>query len=83
MDRLPGMGALVSPDGVGFRVWAPHASAVSVVGSFNDWDAARTPLVQEDDGYWYGFDATAKPGERPLWEPSKRPTRMSWERTSP
>ena len=27
--------------GVAFTVWAPHAQAVRVVGSFNDWDGAR------------------------------------------
>jgi 1,4-alpha-glucan branching enzyme len=31
-------------DGVGFTVWAPNASAVSVVGSFNDWDGRRHPM---------------------------------------
>ena len=26
---------------VHFAVWAPNAEAVSVIGDFNDWDAAR------------------------------------------
>ena len=32
-----GMGAIVHDDGVAFRVWAPNADRVSVVGTFNDW----------------------------------------------
>jgi len=37
------MGAIPGRGGTTFRVWAPHADAVSVVGSFNDWspEAAR------------------------------------------
>lgn len=31
-------------DGVVFRVWAPHAAAVSVVGDFNDWDSTTHPM---------------------------------------
>ena len=38
----PGMGAIVHDAGVAFRVWAPNADAVFVIGTFNDWseDAA-------------------------------------------
>src|SRR5689334_9777565 len=30
--------------GVRFALWAPHASAVSVVGPFNAWDGRRHPM---------------------------------------
>lgn len=30
--------------GLPFVVLAPHAARVSLVGDFNDWDAARTPM---------------------------------------
>ena len=46
----PGMGAVPHPGGTTFRVWAPHAKAISVVGTFNDWDAARHPLARDDQG---------------------------------
>ena len=39
-----GMGALPHPDGVSFRVWAPHADAVFVTGSFNDWSEDATDV---------------------------------------
>jgi 1,4-alpha-glucan branching enzyme len=65
MDQqvLAGMGAMVAPDGVGFRVWAPNADSVAVVGDFNDWDAAAAPLTAEGDGYWYGYVHGAVAGQ--------------------
>ncbi len=42
--------------GVNFRVWAPNASWVSVVGDFNDWDAASDPMNRrEDSDLWEIF----------------------------
>jgi 1,4-alpha-glucan branching enzyme len=62
----PGMGAVLHADGVAFRVWAPHASAVTVAGDFNDWSTDRHPLAQEGGGYWSGEveGATAGDGYR-------------------
>lgn len=38
-----------------FRVWAPSASEVSVVGDFNDWDTAANPLKRvTTSGIWEG-----------------------------
>ncbi|MGI4759600.1 MAG: alpha-amylase family glycosyl hydrolase [Janthinobacterium lividum] len=47
-----GFGALPHATGTTFRVWAPAASAVSVVGTFNDWDKTASPLQAEGDGNW-------------------------------
>lgn len=47
-----GMGAVPYKGGVTFRVWAPHADKVSVVGTFNDWSETAHPLAHEGDGYW-------------------------------
>ena len=33
-----------------FRVWAPHARSVSVVGDFNGWDAGSSPMTRIDEG---------------------------------
>ena len=37
-----------------FRVWAPHAQAVSVVGDFNDWREGAAPLTRKGE-IWEGF----------------------------
>ncbi|TVT43506.1 DUF3459 domain-containing protein [Hymenobacter setariae] len=47
-----GFGALPHAQGTTFRVWAPAATAVSVVGTFNDWDKDANPLQAEADGNW-------------------------------
>ena len=39
--------------GVLFRVWAPHAMSVSVVGDFNDWNKNSNHMKnRNDDGIW-------------------------------
>ena len=43
-------------DGVGFAVWAPNATRVSVVGDFNDWDGRRHPMrLRAECGVWEIF----------------------------
>jgi len=37
-------------EGVHFAVWAPNASRVSVVGSFNGWDGRRHPMRRHSTG---------------------------------
>lgn len=62
------MGAIPTAQGVGFRVWAPHADAVSVFGDFNKWRNDANPLVSEQNGFWYGFVPEAKVGhEYKFW----------------
>jgi 1,4-alpha-glucan branching enzyme len=48
-----GMGCLPHEKGVAFRVWAPHADAVFVTGTFDDWSRNAHPMAREGDGYWY------------------------------
>ena len=38
-----------------FRVWAPTAKAVSVVGDFNSWDQASNPMEKVSQGVWEVF----------------------------
>ena len=60
---LAGMGALPHDRGVAFRVWAPHAQAVSVLGSFNQWKADSDPMLAEGSGYWYADVSEAGVGD--------------------
>lgn len=55
-----GMGAVPFDGGVAFRVWAPHASSVEVLGSWND---QAYPLAAEVDGYWSGEITQARLGD--------------------
>jgi 1,4-alpha-glucan branching enzyme len=50
---LPGMGSILFAGGVAFRVWAPHAKQVSVIGTFNNWDGTVHPMKPEEGGCWY------------------------------
>jgi len=65
--------------GVAFRVWAPGARAVSVVGDFNDWDTNANPCVRlNESGAWeaqvdalqpfvaYKFCVTGQDGKKRL-----------------
>lgn len=45
------MGAIPYETGVTFRVWAPNASAVSVVGNFNNWNPAANPMARQGDNW--------------------------------
>lgn len=43
-------------EGFVFRVWAPNAAAVSVVGDFNEWNAELHPMAKEsEEGIWELF----------------------------
>ena len=62
--NLQGMGAICTADGVGFRVWAPGADKVLVLGDFQDWkQETALPLTHEGEGYWYGFSSKAQVGD--------------------
>ena len=52
--------------GVFFDVWAPHASAVAVIGEFNDWNETShmmEKLADSDMGIYETFIPEAKPGQ--------------------
>ena len=49
-------------DGFLFRVWAPRARSVSVIGDFNFWNCADLPMTKISDGIWEVFSTWARPG---------------------
>ena len=46
------LGAHLDKNGAWFAVWAPGASAVSVLGAFNDWDPDAHPMRRRRGGVW-------------------------------
>ncbi len=42
-------------DGYRFRVWAPNAASVSLMGNFNNWDPESCPMEPINGGIWERF----------------------------
>ncbi|WP_251317475.1 1,4-alpha-glucan branching protein GlgB [Flintibacter muris] len=42
-------------EGYLFRVWAPNAPKVTVIGDFNNWDLEATPMSKVEGGIWEAF----------------------------
>ncbi len=57
------LGSHLTEEGAAFRVWAPNATKVSVIGSFNDWNPETHPLESSDEGVWSCFIEGAKDGD--------------------
>jgi 1,4-alpha-glucan branching enzyme len=55
------MGAIPYPGGTLFRVWAPHAEAVFVTGTFDDWAGTAVPLARD------GVEGDDEPGGAETW----------------
>ena len=62
------MGAIPIEGSTSFRVWAPNATGISVVGEFNDWNPRAHPLDREDGGMWARTVDGAKPGQQYQFE---------------
>ncbi len=46
--------------GYEFRVWAPNAEYISVVGDFNKWDETLNPMKKLTDSVWVAFISDLK-----------------------
>ena len=46
------LGAQIGDGATTFRVWAPNASDVSVVGDFNGWNVDSHPMSGSESGVW-------------------------------
>lgn len=56
IDSATPMGANLIADGATFRVWAPNAHSVQIIGDFNQWIRTDANLLNRDaNGHWMGF----------------------------
>ncbi|HEY4101418.1 MAG TPA: alpha-amylase family glycosyl hydrolase [Gemmatimonadales bacterium] len=88
------MGASLTADGCRFRVWAPNASRVAVMGSFNAWRDDEYQLVRQDGDIWETEVAGVRAGDEYLyvidnrggdeWNPGQRGLRRvdPWARAT-
>ena len=68
MYDLP-MGASLNDDGTcTFKVWAPNADSVTVVGSFNNWGKRKPKKLMQEQGYWYGKLDNLAEGDEYLYQ---------------
>ena len=51
-DAYKYLGSFLKDDTALFRVWAPNAKFVSVVGDFNAWNTLAAPMKKIADGVW-------------------------------
>ncbi|MUH37745.1 1,4-alpha-glucan branching protein [Zobellia amurskyensis] len=61
--KSAGMGAVLKEGYTTFRVWAPNAEKVFVIGDFNGWEEGDFELEHEENGYWSATTEQAKEGQ--------------------
>lgn len=62
------MGANLIADGATFRVWAPNARSVHVIGDFNNRQRNNESLLTRDDnGHWRGFISGVRDRQRYMY----------------
>ncbi len=70
--------------GVYFAVWTPGASAVSVVGDFNDWTPGAVPMVpRSDSGIWEAFAPGVEVGASYRYHITSRHDDEQFEKADP
>ena len=64
MSSFNGMlGVTPMESGFQFAVWAPNASAVSLIGEFNNWDEQACPMESAEGGLWWCHSEAAQNGQ--------------------
>jgi len=56
-------GATLAENGAFFKVWAPHASKVALIGDFNGFNRTQN-FLWNANGWWYGFQPGAASGQK-------------------
>ncbi|MGZ3440636.1 MAG: hypothetical protein ACXVDD_14035, partial [Polyangia bacterium] len=59
----PPLGGTLTPTGATFKVWAPHADAVTVSGDFDNWGQSHV-LTKGAGDVWSGDVDGAQAGQR-------------------
>ena len=72
-DAYEYLGCHTHEDGEGyvFRVWAPHAQSVCVVGDFNFWNTEDLPMRKISEGVWEAVSVYAKAGQAYKYRPGR------------
>ena len=60
-------GAHPDKNGTEFKVYAPNAKEIAVIGDFNSWDGKADPMTKDDNGIWSAVVKGAKPGQAYLY----------------
>ena len=50
-------------DGFIFRVWAPNAEMVYLMGDFSQWNQAKIPMTRRESGIWEVFSHLPHEGD--------------------
>ncbi len=67
-----------------FRVWAPNAGRVSILGDFNGWNRDAAPMQRHSDsGIWQGFVPGAGTGDLYKYFVESRSNGRSMEKADP
>ena len=62
-DAYEYFGAHITKDGVLFRVYAPCAEKIELIGEFNDWDGSEDEMIQDaQSGVFECVQEDAEPG---------------------
>ena len=78
------LGAHPVEGGAHFAVWAPNASAVSVIGDFNDWTAGQASMqARPEAGVWELFVPDVAIGSRYKYQIVSRLSGYSVAKTDP